>query len=170
MSLPSGSVARKVYRVDVRFSCWLKVVLLLLVMVGGSLTSVTVTTWTSSSVPVFRPSDALMVTSYTLSRFPSAGLSKFGELRKRSSPRAFIMKSPPSVPEVLHPVIRTDGRSGSEAVYLASIWSAPWFSGTLPGALPWRVITGASLTSVTVTVTERLAVLDSGSRAWIVTL
>ena len=81
-----------------------------------------------------------------------------------------MTKSPPSLPEVLHRVTRTDGRSGSEAVYVASTCVVGWFSATLPAALPWRLITGPSLTSVTVTVTAKLAVLNSGSLAWMVTL
>ena len=72
---PSGSVALKVYRLEALFSCWMKAVLLVVVMVGGSLTSVTVTVWTSSRDPVYLPSDARTVNSYTLSRFASAGRS-----------------------------------------------------------------------------------------------
>ena len=62
-SPPSGSVARKVYRVEIRSSGWMKAVRLVVVMMGASSTSVTVTLCTSSSVPVFRPSDARIVTS-----------------------------------------------------------------------------------------------------------
>ena len=40
---PSGSVARKVYRLEVRFSGWPKAVRLVVVMMGASLTSVTAT-------------------------------------------------------------------------------------------------------------------------------
>ena len=66
-----------------------------------------------------------------------------------------ITKSPPSVPDVRQR--DTVPPSGSVAVYRASACNWFWFSGTLPGALPARLISGPSFTSVTVITTFNLS-------------
>ena len=76
-----------------------------------------------------------------------------------------MTKSPPSRPEVSHRVISALVSSGSMAMYLPSTWVWPWFSATLPGALPTRVISGPSFTSVTVMVKARLSEWPSSSMA-----
>ena len=78
-----------------------------------------------------------------------------------------MTKSPPSEPEVRQR--ETVPPSGSVAEYRASTSDGSWFSATLPGALPTRLISGPSLTSVTATVNESLSAWPSSSVAMTVT-
>ena len=94
-------------------------------------------------------SRAWIVTSYTLSLPESSGSSKFAKFLKVTFP-AYMAKRPPSAPESDQAISLL---SGSVAL---KVWiAAVPFSLTVKSVLLMVVMLGGSLTSVTVTVTDR---------------
>ena len=133
-------------------------------IVGVSLTSVTVTVtvWVSLRPPA---SVTFTVTTYSLLVPPDwVGVSKSGAFENESVPEELMVNLPPSSPLSTDHVSVSDASTSSAA----NVWTAVVFSGTdlVAGG---DVITGASLTSVTVTWTMSVVLRPPASLTLTVT-
>ena len=113
-----------------------------LVITGSSFTSVTVTA--TACVVVTVPSEAFTIMSKTLSAPASPGISKSGAPIKVMTPAPSIANKAASVP------VKVKVMASPSASVAAAVKAPVWFSATDTAAA--LVITGASFTSVTVTV------------------